>query len=157
MAKQSLILNCLIVFTIVYCAITTEISKSPPNTEFKDTTPIPPLPPNPNTLECLNEYIIPIIKVLTNPDQDIKAKMAVAMKLMPMILYSFKSANDLGFYEACLLENAFQPGVKNRYYTLRPIENHHDYKVFYGLCINAKCDVGTINQYLTPFITKFTT
>jgi len=68
--------------------------------------------------------------------------------LMGIVLNSGKGINDLGFYDAC------QNSTDTKYITFRPNTTMYEKKAFYGLCLPASCDVGTVNDLMTPYFTK---
>ena len=66
-------------------------------------------------------------------------------KVLPMVLNSGKAINDYGFYDAC------NNSTETRYVTLRPVEKKYEKKLFYGACLPAYCDIGTINESFTQY------
>lgn len=68
--------------------------------------------------------------------------------VMGLILNSGKGINDLGFYDAC------QNSTDTKYYTFRPRKNTYEKKAFYGMCLPSQCDLGTVNDLLTPYFSR---
>lgn len=87
---------------------------------------------DPSELQC--------IKFFTN-----LVKTKDVSKVLPMVLNSGKAINDFGFYDAC------NNSTETRYITLRPVETKYEKKLFYGACLPAYCDIGTINESFTQY------